>query len=471
MEWAFLFSGILLGSVIGVVVMYRLMQKQVAERQSTLQEANAHYAELESKYLAQQETSIRQEETLKHLQQEATQSLQHIERLTQDLKMESNLLQNAKEQAVRLEAELKAKIEEQEASKESFEALWHQKLQHFLTQELSQTREQLKKLAQVEDEERLQRFSGLVEPVKTMLDEYQNKLDAMNKDYLAKMGVLDHNVLKLTLAKDQLVSVLKQNKGTGTWGELQLMRLLELSGLKEGVHYEAQPTISTGKRPDIRVFLSDNRYVVVDSKTLQFSSKPLEAFEQEGIEAENPSLEVVLDAKSLVRSIKSAVEDLSKKNYTGHNVNETPDFVVLFLPQESMLSHALEEEPSLWEWAWQKQVLLSSPLTLIALLRMIAVGWNQKKMTENLLAVMEVGKKIHERVILMAERLVKVENQYATLGKSVEEMRKTYDGNRGLVKAVNELEELGVSSSKSLPEELKDAPHKLDALASPALGV
>jgi DNA recombination protein RmuC len=214
--------------------------------------------------------------------------------------------------------------------------------------------------------------------------------------------------------------------------------------------------------------LSDNRYVVVDSKTLQFSTKPLEAFDYELSESEDSnqeaSLSVLADAKSLVRSIKSAVEDLSKKNYTGQNVNETPDFVVLFLPQESMLSHALEEDPSLWEWAWQKQVLLSSPLTLIALLRMIAVGWNQKKMTENLLAVMEVGKKIHERVILMAERLVKIENQYATLGKTVEDLRKTYDGNRGLVKAVNELEELGVSSNKSLPEELKEAPYKLDAL-------
>ena len=436
---------------VGALMAYLILQNQ----------QNQRMAEHRDKSREKELSLVRLEEQYQHLQQELSTAKEQAQQYYQDLAQRNEALTAEKE----ARASLKSQVESWEArfseSKSDWTQQWKENLQQFLSQELTQTREQLNKLAQAEDDERHQRFSGLVDPVKKMLDDYQKKIEALDKEYANNISIVNHNVRQLTLAKEQLLSVLKLNKGTGQWGELQLMRLLELSGLKEGDHYQSQSTIETG-RPDIKVLLTNNRFVLIDCKTLLFSTRALLEHEQEN--AESDDAPPTQDAKSLVKSIKSAVDSLHKKNYTGQLVNETPDFVVLFLPQESMLSNALEEDPALWEIAWQKQVLLSSPLTLIALLRMIAVGWNQQKLTENMLAVMEVGRKVHERVMLMADRIVKVEKQYNTLGKSVSELKSTYEGNRGLVKASQELEALGVTSNKSLPDELKEAPYKLDPL-------
>jgi DNA recombination protein RmuC len=390
-------------------------------------------------------------------------ALQHVKNQEQATQARLYELQQTHAGIVASFDALKESSQKQEAH---WKALWETQLQQFLQKELEANYHRMNSLNQAGDEERHEKFQGLVQPVKEMLNEYQTKLQAMDEAYKQQVYLIKNKVDALTLAKEELVSVLKHNKGAGDWGELQLLRLLELSGLKQDVHYTFQPTIAPGKRPDVKIFLPQERYVIVDSKAMQFSTKPLYSFEQ--VEAatpaildDEPPINDVEQGKQLVRSIKTAVDDLHKKNYTQGAVNETPNFVVLFLPQESMLANALEADPSLWETAWQKQVLLSSPLTLIALLRMIHVGWNQQKLTENMLAVMEVGKKVHERVSRMAERFVTVEKRFETLGKGLKDLKSSFEGQQGLVKASNELKELGVDSGKTLPLELVDAPDRI----------
>jgi DNA recombination protein RmuC len=435
MAWWYLLGGLLIG---GGGAAFFFMQK-------------------ESRHLLE---NARLSQELSHLQaQKEGVEQRHAESHSQLIQVQQQL-QDIQNEAIRYQSQLEESTKYGEASKVQWESLWKENLQHFLSQELSQTREQLQKLMQHEDDARHQRFTGLVEPVKQMLDAYQHRLEGMNKDYATQIGIVNNQVTQLILSKDQLVSVLKHNKGSGTWGEIQLERILEASGLQKGIHFESQTRLEGSRGiPDVVVKMPENRYVIVDCKTLQWSNKPLQDFEQD------PDASTGLtDAKALIKSIRDAVKSLNSKDYLQNNTQQTPDFVVLFLPKESMLSQALEEDPDLWQMAWDKHVLLSSPMTLIALLRMIYMGWNQHTFSQNMEDVKKLGLELHERLIRMADTLADVDKKYQDLGKSLDDLNTKHHGGQGVLKTLEKLERNGIKSSKSLSKDalnrLKEAEEK-----------
>ncbi len=439
MNWIFLLGGVGLGAVVS----YLIFQAQANQRITTIQ------TQLNEKDLQ----VVRLEEQRQHLQNELATLKEQAQQYYADLAEKQDTLASEKE----TNASLKSQVTSWEArfseSKSEWEKLWKENLQQFLSHELTQTREQLNKLAQAEDEERHQRFSGLVDPVKKMLDDYQAKLDVMNTAYATQIGIVNHNVDKLTSAKNQLLAVLKHNKGAGDWGEIQLNMILEASGLQKDTHYFTQKKLEGSKGiPDVVVKMEQERYVVIDCKTLRFSSKPLNDFEQD--EADVATEAGFTDAKALVASIRQAVKSLNLKDYLQNNTKQTPDFVVMFLPQESMLSHALDEDKDLWQFAWEKGVVLSSPLTLIALLRMIHMGWSQYNFTQNMEEVKKIGIELHERLVRMAKSLQAVDEKYKHLGDALQDVKTKHDGQQGLVKSIRKLETIGVKSSAVLPKEL-----------------
>jgi DNA recombination protein RmuC len=466
---------------LGTVALLEAEQRQILnkleEKQFQCQQAEdqLHTTQAQLQHLQQQHTGLHAtHEALKHTLEEK-QAVFATEQQEQYALNER--LQTLQQEHAALQAAYTASQESTVKQEAQFKTLWETQLQQFLQRELEQTYERMNRLNVAEDEERQGKLASLMQPVQEMLNQYQQKLQAMDETYKQQTHLIKSKVDDLTLAKQELVSVLKHNKGAGDWGELQLLRLLELSGLKADVHYTFQPTIAVGKRPDVKVFLPQERYVIIDSKAMQVSTRNLQDFERATaslqadvgepgrenavVDIAGTGTETDTSHKALVKSIRTAVDDLHRKNYTQGRVNETPNFVVLFLPQESMLANALEHDPALWETAWQKQVLLSSPLTLIALLRMIHAGWNQHKLTENMLAVMELGKKVHERVVRMADRFITVEKRFDTLGKGLKDLKSSLEGQQGLVKASTELKELGVDSGKALPKELEDAADRL----------
>jgi DNA recombination protein RmuC len=453
MNWIFLLSGVALGALVS----YLIFQAHANQRITTIQ-AQANEKDLHL---------VRLEEQRQHLQNELATSKEQAQQYYDDLALKQDALASEKE----ANASLKSQVDSWQArfseSKTEWETVWKENLQHFLSQELMQTREQLNKLAQVEDEERHQRFSGLVDPVKKMLDEYQAKLDAMNTAYATQIGIVNNNVDKLTSAKNQLLSVLKHNKGAGDWGEIQLNMILEASGLQKDTHYFTQKKLEGSKGiPDVVVKMEQERYVVIDCKTLRFSSKPFHDFEQD--EAEVASEPTFTDAKALVNSIRQAVKSLNLKDYLQNNTKQTPDFVVMFLPQESMLSHALDEDKDLWQFAWEKGVVLSSPLTLIALLRMIHMGWSQYHFTQNMEEVKKIGLELHERLVRLAKSLHAVDEKYKHLGEALQDVKIKHDGQQGLLKSIRKLENIGVKSSAVVPKELtvveEESPLALETL-------
>ncbi|MFN9690827.1 MAG: DNA recombination protein RmuC [Vampirovibrionales bacterium] len=439
MNWIFLLSGVAFGALVSYLIFQAQANRRITTIQTQANEKDLHV--------------VRLEEQRQHLQNELATSKEQAQQYYDDLSLKQDALASEKE----ANASLKSQVDSWEArfseSKKEWEKLWKENLQQFLSHELTQTREQLNKLAQVEDEERHQRFTGLVDPVKKMLDEYQAKLDVMNTAYATQIGIVNNNVDKLTSAKNQLLAVLKHNKGAGDWGEIQLNMILEASGLQKDTHYFTQKKLEGSKGiPDVVVKMEQERYVVIDCKTLRFSSKPLNDFEQD--DAEAPTEAGFTDAKALVASIRQAVKSLNMKDYLQNNTKQTPDFVVMFLPQESMLSHALDEDKDLWQFAWERGVVLSSPLTLIALLRMIHMGWSQYNFTQNMEEVKKIGIELHERLVRMAKSLQAVDEKYKHLGDALQDVKTKHDGQQGLVKSLRKLESIGVKSSAVLPKEL-----------------
>jgi len=208
----------------------------------------------------------------------------------------------------------------------------------------------------------------------------------------------------------RLVGALGHSEVRGKWGEFQLRRLLESSGLVRDVHFVEQPTVSTDAgrlRPDVVLRLGEDKTVVVDAKV------SLRAIL--GIEAGDPKDEVAAARAAHAREIRSHVDRLAGKEYA-RQFDTAPEFVVMFLPAESLLAEALACDPSLLEHAFDQNVVLATPTTLMALTRTVGHIWRQDALAANAAEVQALGRELAERLVTMLKHLDKVG---AALGSGV----------------------------------------------------
>ena len=200
----------------------------------------------------------------------------------------------------------------------------------------------------------------------------------------------------------RLVGALGHSEVRGKWGEFQLRRLLESSGLVRDVHFVEQPTVSTDAgrlRPDVVLRLGEDKTVVVDAKV------SLRAIL--GIEAGDPKDEVAAARAAHAREIRSHVDRLSGKEYA-RQFDTAPEFVVMFLPAESLLAEALACDPALLEHAFDQNVVLATPTTLMALTRTVGHIWRQDALATNAAEVQALGPELAERVVTMLKHLDRV---------------------------------------------------------------
>jgi DNA recombination protein RmuC len=208
----------------------------------------------------------------------------------------------------------------------------------------------------------------------------------------------------------RLVGALGHSEVRGKWGEFQLRRLLESSGLVRDVHFVEQPTVSTDAgrlRPDVILRLGEDKTVVVDAKV------SLRAIL--GIEAGDPKDEVAAARAAHAREIRSHVDRLAGKEYA-RQFDTAPEFVVMFLPAESLLAEALACDPALLEHAFDQNVVLATPTTLMALTRTVGHIWRQDALAANAADVQALGRELAERLVTMLKHLDKVG---AALGSGV----------------------------------------------------
>lgn len=265
------------------------------------------------------------------------------------------------------------------------------------------------------------RVVDLLAPVKDAVDKLQNDTRAAETARKASEAALQEQLRAMKENNDSLLSettrlagVLAKTGARGKWGEAQLERLLEASGLRKGLDYEAQARrLAVGEadqQPDVTVRLPGGGEIFVDSKF------PLDDFMRAVETTDDTQRDAHLAAH--LKAMHGHIKALGKRGYSA--AGTSPDFVVLFLPFESLLSTALERDPVLLEQAFRENVVLATPTTMLALLRTIAYGWTQESAARNVREIADLTATLFQRMSTLATAM-------DTVGKRIDQTAEAYN--------------------------------------------
>lgn len=303
-------------------------------------------------------------------------------------------------------------------------------------------------------------IEGIIKPLNETLIKYQEQVNAMSLSLKSDYGTIRESVTQLMSAQKDMItatselnSALKNNQLRGRWGEMQLRRIAEISGMSEHCDFNMQES-TTGdearSRPDMIVKLPGNRSIIVDAKTpVSQYMKALEA------PTEDERKEIM---KTYASQIKDTVRALSAKSYQ-EKFPESVEFVVMFMPGEAFFSAAMEADHDLIEYSVSKKVILASPLILISLLKSAAMGWQEYRIDRNREEIVSLGRELYNRI-------GKLLDVFTTLGKSLNRSVKDYNSlvstleSRVLVTA-RKMSDLGVGDGKYL-----ESPDNIELLAN-----
>ncbi len=326
---------------------------------------------------------------------------------------------------VRENAHLNAEIEFQRAHITSKEEILHRSQQQFQTllESMSQkaliannesflnlaksTFTDLHERAKTEMDQKQTNISKMIEPLQKSLEQVDKKMENLEKERAHAFTDMRRQVIdliatqkELRLETSNLVKALRSPTGRGQWGEMQLKRVVEMAGMLSHCDFIEQVTVAEGRlRPDLIIRLPGNKTIVVDAKTPLMAY--LEAFE---CHDEQKKAQLLQDH---ARQVRSHIRILSQRNYS-EQFDQSPEFVVMFIPGESIFSAALEADPSLIEYGVHERVIMATPTTLIALLRAVSYGWQQEAVAENARQIWQLGRDFYKRLNDFASHLGKV---------------------------------------------------------------
>ncbi len=303
-----------------------------------------------------------------------------------------------------------------------------------------------------------QRLGQLLDPLKERIQSFEKRVEesyqqeARERFSLGKeLERLQQLNLRLSDEATNLTRALKGQKTQGNWGELILERVLEHAGLEKGREYQTQVSLKgpDGERfqPDVLILLPGDKQVVVDSKV------SLTAYQQY-VGADD---EVIGQAalKQHVLSLRNHVKGLAGKDYKRLEGLHSLDFVLLFVPIEAAFSAALQAEPNLFQEAFDRNIVIVSPTTLLATLRVIDSLWKQERQSQNAREIAERAGWLYDKFVLFIQDLDEVGSRLQQLDKAYAAARnKLTDGRGNLVSRSEQLKLLGARASKSLPAEL-----------------
>jgi DNA recombination protein RmuC len=301
----------------------------------------------------------------------------------------------------------------------------------------------------------------ILDPLKERITEFQSKVEETNKDSISRNAALREQLKSLKDMNQQmstdaqnLVKALKgDTKTQGDWGEIQLERILERSGLRKGEEYDIQESFTdesgSRKRPDVIINLPEEKKIIIDSKV---SLVDYERF----VSAESDE-QSNLHLKSFIGSVKKHVKDLSGKNYQGLFDHGSLDFVLMFVPIEPAFSLAIQYGENLYVEAYDKNIIIVSPTTLLATLRTIANIWKQEYQNQNVIEIAKQSGALYDKFVGFVDDLVDVGSRMDQAKKSyVAAMNKLSDGSGNLVNRAEKIKKLGAKTSKSLPQSILD---------------
>ena len=313
-------------------------------------------------------------------------------------------------------------------------------------------KEALKENTRELNEENSKGVGGLVSPLREDLEKFKKDFVSQIQDQNKDRGILIHQMKEMKEISEQLkgqtsklASTLKGDKKVlGDWGENVLKTILEKSGLEKGVNYEFQHNVKDedgkDKRPDIVVKMPQNRCVVIDSKVSYVNYNEYQ-------NAEDPSAARDYLAM-LTKDVKNHINGLAKKSYSD-NIDNTMDFVMMFIPIEPALMAVLAYDQTLWEYAYKKRVLLIGPSNLISALKIVENLWVKEKQNLNTQAVMKRATQLIGKFDVVMDKLALLGSHLDTAADKYNETVLSFvDGNGSLKRQIEMMEELGASKQK-----------------------
>jgi DNA recombination protein RmuC len=304
------------------------------------------------------------------------------------------------------------------------------------------------------------KLTGYVRPLKESLAKVEGQVQTLELARERSQGALREQLTQLSERTASLVTALRTPHVRGRWGEIQLKRVVELAGMLPYCDFDEQVTAATDDgrlRPDMKVRLPGGKNVIVDAKVPLAAY--LDACEATDDAARSRHLE------SHARQVRDHMTKLSAKSYW-QQFGDTPDFVVMFLPDEGFFRAAWEQDPSLVEAGVRSRVHVASPTTLIVLLQSIAHGWQQESVAEDAREIQALGRELYERVAIVGGHLTKIGNSLkgavGAFNETVGSLEKRF------LPTARKLDAL-VVSDKELPE-LTPVVEQPQALQAPELG-
>lgn len=302
-------------------------------------------------------------------------------------------------------------------------------------------------------------ISDILTPLKEKIDKFEKKVE----DTYEK-GLKDQNDLRVVLLKlhelntqiseeaNNLTRALKSDsKKMGNWGEMILDRILEQSGLEKGKEYFNQYTDKSEEgtilRPDVVIKLPENKHIIIDSKV---SLIAYDRFVNSTDDNDRDRWQ-----KAHIDSVRTHIKSLSEKSYAEAITLDSPDFVLLFMPLESAFSLALQHDPELFNYAWQRKIVMVSPTTLLATLKTVESIWKHEKQTQNAMDIARQGASLFDKFVNFIGDLEKIGGQIDSLQHTYQDAHKKLTSGKGnLVRQAEKLKELGIKTEKSLTDKL-----------------
>lgn len=401
-------------------------------------------------------------------------SLKDNQKLLEDTKNDTSrtinqLKQEAKDIQTEKEDILRVNIRQDEAIKNLKEKLDTQKeevenLQKKFTKEFENLANKiLEEKSTKFTEQNSKNLQEILKPLQSNIDKFEKRVEDTHKDSIRQSSALKQqleelskNNLKISQEAINLTKALKgDNKTQGNWGELILERVLEKSGLEKGREYEMEKSFNVDDenhqrlRPDVIIHLPDNKKMVIDSKV------SLTAYEQ-FVNSENED-EKAQFLKEHISSLNRHVSQLSDKKYEDLYQIESPDFVLLFVPIEPAFALAINQDNQLYNKAFEKNIVIVTPSTLLATLRTIDTMWNNEKQQRNAIEISRQAGALYDKFEGLVADLTKV-------GKKMDEakteykgaMNKLVDGRGNLISSVEKIKKLGAKAKKALPKAIID---------------
>jgi len=303
-------------------------------------------------------------------------------------------------------------------------------------------------------------IQGLLKPLQERITEFEKKVsETYHQEARERFGLQKELnrmfELNRTLSEqaDNLTQALKSDpKKQGNWGEFLLERVLESSGLAEGIHYQKQYAVTDAegqlRRPDVVILLPENRRVVIDAKV------SLTAYERYCSAPDDAASALAL--RDHLQSVRRHVEELAPKHYE-RLFDQSPDFVLMFIPTEPAYGLALMEDTALFTDAFRKNVILVSVSSLLATLRVIETMWRLEKQNRNAAEIVRQGSLLYDKFVAFTEDLQSLGQKLNAARAGYEQaMNKLTLGNGNLVRRAEQMKHLGLDTKKRLPDEWVD---------------